>query len=1084
MSDVDDDGDLSPSQPQTQFIPGDDDEGQMWDVVEILEENGRKYKVRWKDTRDKKTGEITHWPPSWVYKHDCTDDLIAAWKRQKKRKAMAKKSAEDPPFNASSKSKKRSESTSTTATARRSRRKTHEPIPSTSTHPPPGTAKPRARSTRTSPQYSRSKRRKVEPDPSDAERETAHSSRPHKRRKVEVEIVFPSLRHPVPKFTPETVARKRSDEAAMLREDLRGEGLGTHPNIGSKEQAKPVKEKTAVGVVPLSKVGPPRGLKRRRAGKNREIVASCVRDGVESLSPPPAAHRSPRSLSGGKENPHKPLSLPADSASSPRRSPKDTNATSRSHSSHALARLADESDSEDEELSYANTFTKVLKLAKSRSGSLSAETRGLLAREEEEDTQEAAGFVLPSSSPPCRLSRPPSVERQPSGVSGSPSRHEKAEPSRSNGDGKNIMQGRPSGNDTFSREGIVPETQPTSPPHSSHQRAHEPSQSPHNALDRDLPSTPPRTQMQRPSTSHVASSVKSKMRRKRGFSKELRPVPRLSPSVFRPHLPPADDDEIDQFSSPEKDARRKAALTLDPFTQDTIEAAEFTQEQADALVDWDGGIAPDDENPFADGEGNELSLGPDLPAPDGFGGSRRAMTTVFAQSPATAQDRLAENPVSPGTSIGQEPPPTSTTQRAEADSQSQLELHDRLAELHATLGEKEQQLVEVENQVETLQALILELRAGKAQDTADFEAKLTTLQNLSDDKSEQISQLESQLVELQLQLTQMTSESENERAQHETRIQALNESLEERDEQVSQLESALVELQTEVAEMAAENEKLAAAQELASADDHAGKLAVAQQKVAALEQELASARGQLSEVRQEATTLAVRLEATEKDWERRFKYAESDRDLFKNLYSEASTHAARLAKENAELEERAARAESQVRDGLAMVRGTFEAQAAKLRGEVEKWQGLCKVLQEKDKRTDDEVRRRAALEPQLREENERLLREAEIVRSDMEKMADIITLMREQRWRSDDAMNEGYQDEDDAPAQGDMDEEDAPDSTPPYPGFLDEDTDDTEKYGCQHVYDATMCHYMFSTVQELIKHVRKAHYLDIENFEL
>ncbi|KAI8990471.1 hypothetical protein BD414DRAFT_380815, partial [Trametes punicea] len=141
----------------------------------------------------------------------------------------------------------------------------------------------------------------------------------------------------------------------------------------------------------------------------------------------------------------------------------------------------------------------------------------------------------------------------------------------------------------------------------------------------------------------------------------------------------------------------------------------------------------------------------------------------------------------------------------------------------------------------------------------------------------------------------------------------------------------------------------------------------------------------------------ARLEATTQEWERRYKYLEGDRDLFKDLYSEASTHAARLATENAALEQRATIAEGQARDGLALIRGTFEEQVRKLREEAEKWRGLAKVFMAKDERTDDEVRRRAALEPGLREENERLKQEAEVVRADMEKMAAIVEQMTAQR---------------------------------------------------------------------------------------
>lgn len=62
----------------------------MWDVLEILAEKGKQYKVRWEGV-DPKTKKP--WPPSWVPKHDCTDALVREWKRNK---AREKKEASKP----------------------------------------------------------------------------------------------------------------------------------------------------------------------------------------------------------------------------------------------------------------------------------------------------------------------------------------------------------------------------------------------------------------------------------------------------------------------------------------------------------------------------------------------------------------------------------------------------------------------------------------------------------------------------------------------------------------------------------------------------------------------------------------------------------------------------------------------------------------------------------------------------------------------------------------------------------------------------------------------------------------------------
>ena len=79
---------------ETQFVPQEDDEEVLWEVVEIIAEKGRKYQVRWAGV-DEKTGQP--WDPSWVMKHDCTDDLVRAWKKKKlegrtRKKAKPRKS--------------------------------------------------------------------------------------------------------------------------------------------------------------------------------------------------------------------------------------------------------------------------------------------------------------------------------------------------------------------------------------------------------------------------------------------------------------------------------------------------------------------------------------------------------------------------------------------------------------------------------------------------------------------------------------------------------------------------------------------------------------------------------------------------------------------------------------------------------------------------------------------------------------------------------------------------------------------------------------------------------------------------------
>lgn len=120
--------------------------------------------------------------------------------------------------------------------------------------------------------------------------------------------------------------------------------------------------------------------------------------------------------------------------------------------------------------------------------------------------------------------------------------------------------------------------------------------------------------------------------------------------------------------------------------------------------------------------------------------------------------------------------------------------------------------------------------------------------------------------------------------------------------------------------------------------------------------------------------------------QRRKVDAERDRDLFRDLYGKASAHAGEVSKENNELQERLVIAEGQVRDGLSMLKGTYEERVRLLEAEVAKWKAQCELLVSRDQRTDDEVRRRAALEPELREENERLSHLLEALQEDYSRM--------------------------------------------------------------------------------------------------
>ena len=132
------------------------------------------------------------------------------------------------------------------------------------------------------------------------------------------------------------------------------------------------------------------------------------------------------------------------------------------------------------------------------------------------------------------------------------------------------------------------------------------------------------------------------------------------------------------------------------------------------------------------------------------------------------------------------------------------------------------------------------------------------------------------------------------------------------------------------------------------------------------------------------------LRAENEQLQRRRADAEKDRDLFRDLYGKASAHASEVTRENNDLQERASLAEGQARDGIALIKATYTERVRLLEQDVERWKSQCHVLTERDARTDDELRRRAALEPELRAENEHLRGQLYALEEDYRRMEAVV----------------------------------------------------------------------------------------------
>lgn len=114
----------------------------------------------------------------------------------------------------------------------------------------------------------------------------------------------------------------------------------------------------------------------------------------------------------------------------------------------------------------------------------------------------------------------------------------------------------------------------------------------------------------------------------------------------------------------------------------------------------------------------------------------------------------------------------------------------------------------------------------------------------------------------------------------------------------------------------------------------------------------------------------------------------TDVEFFREQYQKASTFASSTRSENEELLARATLAESQSVHGIAIIRATFEARVDKLEAEVRKYKALSEMLTERARRTDDDVRYRAAIAPELEREYQRLHRQYEERECELDEIKD------------------------------------------------------------------------------------------------
>ncbi|TFK60619.1 hypothetical protein BDN72DRAFT_750962, partial [Pluteus cervinus] len=109
----------------------------------------------------------------------------------------------------------------------------------------------------------------------------------------------------------------------------------------------------------------------------------------------------------------------------------------------------------------------------------------------------------------------------------------------------------------------------------------------------------------------------------------------------------------------------------------------------------------------------------------------------------------------------------------------------------------------------------------------------------------------------------------------------------------------------------------------------------------------------------------IKLEDAVKSAREKHSLAEKDKEIFRGEYMRASEFTSSLRKENVELQKQATIAQGQAQNGVELVKATFEARSKTLEKDRDHWKMMALFAVEKDQRTNDEIRRKAAEHPEL-----------------------------------------------------------------------------------------------------------------------
>ncbi|TFK23851.1 hypothetical protein FA15DRAFT_444696 [Coprinopsis marcescibilis] len=181
-------------------------------------------------------------------------------------------------------------------------------------------------------------------------------------------------------------------------------------------------------------------------------------------------------------------------------------------------------------------------------------------------------------------------------------------------------------------------------------------------------------------------------------------------------------------------------------------------------------------------------------------------------------------------------------------------------------------------------------------------------------------------------------------------------------EEISSLEKLLAEERLKVQ---AKDDQIAAFKEQ-TLKDNAAFAASIQDATARLEPELQKAKAAHEADTAKWEEEKFHLQLSIKTAGEQKALAERDAAYFRDLYMQASASSGLLQTEKKELEKELAIAKKQATEGVAAVRETLNLRIKDLQTRHDNWMRTAQFVIEKDRRTNDDIRKRAAEEPELR----------------------------------------------------------------------------------------------------------------------